>query len=344
LDFDEGTLEEVDVEDAADAHDAAVGEDIEAGDPLEDGDGQAEILADTADVIGGLTLDALRGTPAAFDARIHAVRPHPGQQQSARNLLRMNEGSEIRESHRSLEADPRIQDAYSLRCMPQVHGAARDAVAHVRRVLEIELNSATDNPLIFAAGPGVGEVLSGGNFHGQPVALALDFLALALQTLAGISERRTERLVNPFLNEGLPAFLASEPGLESGFMTPQVVAAALVSENKVLAHPASADSITTSGNKEDFVSMGPIAAQKAMQILENAEYLVAIELLCAAQAMEFRGPEKLGKGTRTVYSTLREAVPKLDEDRTLSEDIEKIRLIVRKGTILDEIERSPRAK
>ena len=294
---------------------------------------QAEILADTADVIGGLTLDALRGTPAAFDARIHAVRPHPGQQQSARNLLQMNEGSEIRESHRSLEADPRIQDAYSLRCMPQVHGAARDAVAHVRRVLEIELNSATDNPLIFAVDPGVGEVLSGGNFHGQPVALALDFLALALQTLAGISERRTERLVNPFLNEGLPAFLASEPGLESGFMTPQVVAAALVSENKVLAHPASADSITTSGNKEDFVSMGMGAALKLKQVARNTCLVLAAEALCAAQALDYRAPLRTGPRGRRACELIRSVSPRLTTDRPLAPDLDAAAALIGSGRL-----------
>ena len=221
----------------------------------------AENLVNTADVIGGLTLDALRGTDVAFDERIHKARPHRGQITTAANLRKMIEGSEIRRSHADCG---RVQDAYSLRCIPQVHGAVRDTLEHCRKVLEIEINSAVDNPLVFVKNPratdGEGDVLSGGNFHGEPLAFALDFLAIALAALAGISERRIERLVNPSLNEGLPPFLASGAGLNSGFMMPQVTAAALVSENKVLAHPASVDSITTSGNKEDYVSMGMTAA------------------------------------------------------------------------------------
>ncbi len=234
---------------------------------------QAYILADTADVIGALTLDALKGTDVAFDERIHKARPHSGQLLVAQNLRRMLEGSVIRESHLDCQ---KVQDAYSLRCMPQVHGAVRDTLAHCRQIFEIEMNSAVDNPLVFpeekkvgapkravgAAVPGV--ILSGGNFHGQPLAFALDFLAIAISALAGISERRLERLVNPALNEGLPPFLAPGAGLNSGFMMPQVTAAALVSENKVLSHPASVDSITTSGNKEDFVSMGMTAANKLL--------------------------------------------------------------------------------
>ncbi len=289
---------------------------------------QAENLVDTADVIGALTLDALRGTPAAFDERIQAARPHPGQQQSARHLRRMNEGSEIRESHRSPESDPRLQDAYSLRCMPQVHGAARDAVGYVRRVLEIEMNSATDNPLVFADAAGGSEVLSGGNFHGQPVALALDFLALALASLAGISERRIERLVNPSLNEGLPPFLASNPGLESGFMMAQVTAAALVSENKVLAHPASADSITTSGNKEDFVSMGMGAALKLKKVVENTRYALATEALCAAQGLDYRAPLQTGPRGRRACELIRSVSPRLTADRALAPDIEAVARLI----------------
>src|ERR1039458_26316 len=239
---------------------------------------QASILADTADVLGALVVDALKGTDVAFDERIHQARPHPGQLHVARNLRRMLEGSELRESHRGCG---KVQDAYSLRCIPQVHGAVRDTLAHCREVFEIEMNSAVDNPLVFpeekkvgAPKRGVGstvpgDILSGGNFHGEPLAFALDFLAIALTGLAGISERRIERLVNPALNEGLPAFLAPGAGLNSGFMMAQVTAAALVSENKVLAHPASVDSITTSGNQEDYVSMGMIGANKLLRGVNN---------------------------------------------------------------------------
>jgi histidine ammonia-lyase len=292
---------------------------------------QAEILADTADVVGALTLDALRGTPAAFDPRIHQARPHPGQIESARNLLRMSEGSEIRESHRSSESDPRLQDAYSLRCMPQVHGAVRDVISHARRVLEIELNSATDNPLVFATGGG--EVVLGGNFHGQPVAFALDFLALALTSLAGISERRLERLVNPSLNESLPAFLAGSPGLESGLMISQVVAAALVSENRVLAHPASADSITTSGNKEDFVSMGMGAALKLKRVVANARYVLAAEALAAAQGLEYRAPLRTGPRGRRALELIRSASPPLTRDRSLAPDLEAVSQLIASGRL-----------
>src|ERR1700733_1439787 len=228
----------------------------------------AEILVDSADVLGGLCCDALKGTDAAFDERIHRARPHAGQMKTAANLRKMIAGSQIRESHRSCG---RVQDAYSLRCIPQVHGAVRDTLAHCRQVFETEANSAVDNPLVFITNPenAEGDVISGGNFHGEPLAFALDFLAIALSALAGISERRIERLVNPALSEGLPPFLAPAAGLNSGFMMAQVTAAALVSENKVLAHPASVDSITTSGNKEDYVSMGMTAANKLKRVVEN---------------------------------------------------------------------------
>src|ERR1700737_2096758 len=244
----------------------------------------AETLVDSACVLGALCCDALKGTDTAFDERIHKARPHSGQLKSAANLRRMLEGSQIRDSHRDCG---RVQDAYSLRCIPQVHGAVRDTLAHCREVFEIEANSAVDNPLVFVRGGTArvgtgaspvqaeqssaagGDVVSGGNFHGEPIAFALDFLAIALGALAGISERRIERLVNPALSEGLPPFLAAGAGLNSGFMMAQVTAAALVSENKVLAHPASVDSITTSGNKEDYVSMGMTAAIKLKRILEN---------------------------------------------------------------------------
>jgi histidine ammonia-lyase len=242
----------------------------------------AEELAEKADVVCAMSLDALRGTPRAFEPALHQARPHPGQQVSAANLLRLLEGSEIRQSHLACK---RVQDAYSLRCAPQVHGAVRDTLAQARRVFEIELNSATDNPLVLGE-----EVVSGGNFHGQPLALQLDYMAIALAGLAGISERRVERLVNPALNEDLPAFLTKNPGLESGFMMAQVTAAALVAENRVLATPASPGSIPTSGNKEDFVSMGMTSALKLKQVVENTRMVLDIEAQAAARALDFLKP------------------------------------------------------
>src|ERR1700734_3877806 len=251
----------------------------------------AEILVDSADVLGGLCCAALKGTEVAFDKPIHKARPHNGQVKTAANLRKMLEGSQIRESHRECG---RVQDAYSLRCIPQVHGAVRDTLAHCREVFETEANSAVDNPLVFItdARNFIGDVISGGNFHGQPLAFALDFLGIALSALAGISERRIERLVNPALSEGLPPFLTQGAGLNSGFMMPQVTAAALVSENKVLAHPASVDSITTSGNKEDFVSMGMTAANKLKRIVDNTRNVLAIEAMAVAQAIDFLAPLK----------------------------------------------------
>ncbi len=290
---------------------------------------QASILAESADVVGSLTLDGLKGTPAPFDEKIHKVRPQRGQAISAANLRRLNAGSEIRESHRDSRIDPRVQDAYSLRCMPQVHGAVRDTIAFVRRTLEIELNSATDNPLIF---PNTHEVISGGNFHGQPLAQALDFLGIAISELAAISERRIERLINPEFGD-LPPFLAKDPGLHSGFMIAQVTAAALVSENKVLAHPACVDSIPTSGNREDFVSMGMGAALKAKQIIKNCETILGIELLCAAQGLDFQAPKKTGRLAHKAYRTLRRVVDHLGDDRDLHHDIEKARRLIGDGTI-----------
>jgi len=278
---------------------------------------EAETLADTADVAAGLTLDALRGTPTAFDSRIHDLRPFPGQKKSARNLLRLNQGSEIRESHRSAAKDPRVQDAYSLRCTPQVHGAVRDALAYARRVLTIEMNSGTDNPLVFGK-----EVLSGGNFHGQPVSLAMDLVAIALAQLGGISERRVQRLVNPALS-GLPAFLTKQAGLNSGFMMAQVTAAALTSENKALAHPASVDSIPTSG-QEDFVSMSMGAALKARQVADNVKTILAVELLCACQGIDLLAPLKTGRLPQRAQQAVRRVVPKLDADRPLTPDIEAV--------------------
>jgi histidine ammonia-lyase len=280
----------------------------------------AEKLAAAADVIGALTLEALRGTPVAFDEKIHALRPHAGQQASARRLRELIAGSEIRESHRDRAVDPRVQDAYALRCMPQVHGAVRDALAHTKQIIEIEINSATDNPLVFAE---AGEVLSGGNFHGEPVSLALDYAAVAIADLATISERRVERLVNPDLS-GLPAFLSPNPGTNSGLMIAQVTAAALIAENNVLAHPASVFTLPTSANKEDHVSMGMTAALKFAQIVRHVETVLAIELLCAAQGLEFLKPLKPGPKLQEVYKAVRERVPAIEQDVQLSGYIEAL--------------------
>lgn len=287
----------------------------------------AEVLVDSADVIGALTLDALRGTDVAFDARIHEARPHRGQLTTAANLRRMLEGSEIRRSHTDCN---RVQDAYSLRCIPQVHGAVRDTLTHCREVFETEINSAVDNPLVFVkdAQKAEGDVISGGNFHGEPLAFALDFLAIALSALAGISERRIERMVNPALNEGLPAFLAPGAGLNSGFMMPQVTAAALVSENKVLAHPASVDSITTSGNKEDYVSMGMTAALKLKRVVENTRNVLAIEAMAAAQAVEFLAPLKTSKRLQSAQFAIRAVSPPMDKDRVIYGDFVKIAEVI----------------
>jgi histidine ammonia-lyase len=298
----------------------------------------AETLVDSADVIGALTLDALRGTDTAFDERIHRARPHTGQLKTAENLRRMLEGSQIRESHRDCG---RVQDAYSLRCIPQVHGAVRDTLAHCRSVMETEINSAVDNPLVFVKNPkqedGEGDVISGGNFHGEPVAFALDFLGIALSALAGISERRLERLVNPALNEGLPPFLAAGAGLNSGFMMPQVTAAALVSENKVLAHPASVDSITTSGNKEDYVSMGMTAAMKLKRIVENTRNAMAIEAMAAAQALDFVAPLKAGKRGQAAHAAIRSVCPTMDKDRVMYQDFARIAELIAGGKIAEAL-------
>ncbi|MGH9578727.1 MAG: HAL/PAL/TAL family ammonia-lyase, partial [Terriglobales bacterium] len=296
--------------------------------------------------------DALRGTDVAFDERIHQARPHAGQLRSAENLRRMLQGSPIRESHRDCA---RVQDAYSLRCMPQVHGAVRDTLRWCREIFETEMNSAVDNPLVFAAAAerrasaaGVvvrnnpaedgratssGEVLSGGNFHGEPLAFALDFLGIALAALAGISERRVERLVNPALNEGLPPFLAAAAGLNSGLMMAQVTAAALVSENKVLAHPASVDSITTSGNKEDYVSMGMTAALKLKQIVGNTRTVLAIEAISAAQALDFLAPLKTSARGQAAWAAIREASPTMEQDRALTGDFERVAKTIKEGKL-----------
>jgi histidine ammonia-lyase len=277
---------------------------------------QCELLARAADVVCAMSLDALKGTPRAFDPRIHQIRPHPGQLQSAANLERLLEGSEIRESHITCR---RVQDAYSLRCAPQVHGSVRDTLAESRRVFEIELNSVTDNPLVIGD-----EIISGGNFHGEPLALALDYLAIALTALAGISERRIDRLVNPSLNEHLPAFLAGDPGLESGFMLIQVTAASLVAENRVLSNPASPGSITTSGNKEDFVSMGMTSALKLQQVVKNTRAVLAIEALTAARALDFLAPLKSSRAIEQTRASLRQACPAWQGDQTLSDKIQAV--------------------
>jgi histidine ammonia-lyase len=294
----------------------------------------AEMLVDTADVIGAMVLDALQGTDVAFDERIHQARPHAGQLKTAANLRLLLQGSQLRESHRDCG---RVQDAYSLRCIPQVHGAVRDTLAHCRGVMEIEANSAVDNPLVFLTGDGGGDVLSGGNFHGEPVAFALDFVGIALTALAGISERRIERLVNPSLNEGLPPFLAAGAGLNSGFMMPQVTAAALASENKGLAHPASVDSITTSGNKEDYVSMGMTAALKLQRIVTNTRNVMAIEAMAAAQALDFVAPLKTGKRGQAAHAAIRFVCPTMDKDRVMYKDFARIAELIASGKIAESL-------
>jgi histidine ammonia-lyase len=285
----------------------------------------AEALIDTAEVVCALTLDALRGTPRAFEQRLHAVRPHPGQLASAAHLLHLLEGSEIRASHVSCR---RVQDAYSLRCAPQVHGAVRDTLAEARRVFSVELNSATDNPLVFE-----NEVLSGGNFHGEPLALQLDYLAIALTALSGISERRIDRLVNPALNEDLPAFLAQQAGLESGLMMAQVTAAALVAENRVLATPASPGSITTSGNKEDFVSMGMTSALKWKRVVRNTRAVLAIEALASVRALEFLRPLKTSPVLEVARSRIKSVCAAIEGDRPISPDIAALESLIQSGQL-----------
>src|SRR6478672_9953730 len=313
----------------------------------------AETLVNSADVIGALTLDALRGTDVAFDERIHKVRPHNGQLTTAANLRKMLEGSQLRESHRDCD---RVQDAYSLRCMPQVHGAVRDTLTHCREVMEIEVNSAVDNPLVFlktvpthlgadavvrpaerSTASLEADVISGGNFHGQPLAFALDFLGIALGVLAGISERRLERLVNPALSEGLPPFLAAGAGLNSGFMMAQVAAASLVSENKVLSHPAAVDSITTSGNKEDYVSMGMTAALKLKKIVENTRNVLAIEAMAAAQALDFLAPLKTSKRGQAAHAAIRSVCATMERDRVMYPDFARIAELIASGKVAEAL-------
>jgi histidine ammonia-lyase len=292
---------------------------------------RAERLITLADVAGAMTLEALRGSQVPFDERLQAVRPHPGQAASARNLRVLLQDSEVMLSHKDCG---KIQDSYTLRCMPQVHGGARDALTFVRETLSRELNAATDNPLIFANS---GDILPGGNFHGHPVGLALDFLAVALTGLCGITERRIERLVNPQLSE-LPPFLVKASGLHSGFMVAQISAASLVSEAKLLASPATVDSIPTSGSKEDFVSMGWLAAVKASQIVELLAAVLTLEFLCAAQGLDFLRPLNPGRGVRRAYEVLRSHVTHLDQDRVLRQDFDRVLPLLLDGTLLNAVE------
>lgn len=297
----------------------------------------AERLARLADIAGAMSLEALMGTNTAFDERIHMLRSHPGQLDSAANLRGLTARSGIIASHRDCT---RVQDAYSLRCMPQVHGAAREAIGFARAIFERELNSVTDNPLLFlddGARPG-GVVLSGGNFHGQPLALALDTLAIGLTYLAGISERRIDRLVNPLTNEGLPPFLSPHGGLDSGYMIAQYTAAALVSDCRAWSHPASVDSVPTSGLQEDYNSMGAGAAHKARQVLEHARQVLAIELLLAAQALDLRAPLLPGVGSRAAQQAVRSRIPPLAGDRYLKTDVDAALALCRDDTVLEAVE------
>ena len=293
---------------------------------------RARRLARAADVACALSLEALQGSTTAFRPEIHELRPFPGQAAVAANVLRLVEGSAIVEAHRWCD---KVQDAYSLRCAPQVHGASRDLMAYVERTLEVELNAGTDNPLVLVE---TDEIVSAGNFHGQPLAFALDALALAVAELASISERRVERLTNPTLSEGLPGFLTADGGLNSGFMIPQYVAASLVSENKVLAHPASVDSIPTSAGQEDHVSMGNVSALTCWQVLANSERALAIELLAAVQAIEFHAPLSPGAGACAGHAAVRALSPPLDDDRSLSAEIELVASAIRSGEIVGAVE------
>jgi len=293
---------------------------------------EADILVDTADVAASLSLDALRGSPGAFDARIMHARAYAGAATTARNLAHLNEGSQIRESHRSAAKDTRVQDAYSLRCTPQVHGAVRDSLAQARAMAAVELNSATDNPLVFVRDANNGDIISGGNFHGQPLAMAADQVAIAIATLGGIVERRIEQMTNP-LTSMLPAFLTPEPGLNSGFMIAQVTAAALTSENKALATPHSVDSISTSGNQEDYVSMGMSGARRLGRMLVNLRNTIAIELLCACQGIDLLAPLQTGALAIKAYQAVRAKSAKVTEDRPLAAEIEAVSALVAAGTI-----------
>lgn len=298
---------------------------------------RARRLVKSVDIISAMSAQALMGSAAPYDSRIHAARPQHGQSISARNIARLMQNSPMVDSHADCE---KVQDPYSLRCAPQVHGASRNAFIHAYEIVEIECNSATDNPLIFADGPTEDDldILSGGNFHGQPIALVSDYCAIALAELANISERRIEQLVNPALSSGLPAFLSPNSGLNSGFMIAQVTAAALVSENKVLAHPASVDSIPSSANREDHVSMGTIAARKARTILEHVETVLGIELMCATQGIDLRRPLMCNPGIEAAFNAVREVVVMLGEDRFLQTDIERSTKLVTDGVIVDAVQ------
>ncbi len=296
----------------------------------------AKRLTKLADVALGMSLDVMMGTRRAFDERIHRLRPHQGQIDVAANINTLCAGSELMESHKDCD---RVQDCYSLRCAAQVHGACRDGIDHAERVLTTEINSVTDNPLVF---PDDNEVLSGGNFHGEPIALVMDYLTTCVSELGNISERRTAKMVDAANSEGLPAFLIEKEkgGLNNGFMIAQYTAAALVSENKVLAHPASVDSIPTSANQEDHVSMGTIAARQARKVSNNVEQVIAIEMMCAAQALDLRVPMKGGPGSQKAHELIRKQVPKLDEDRVLYYDLEKISEVILNNDFISEIEES----
>ncbi len=287
-------------------------------------------LSKTADIVAALTVEALNGVVDAYDDRVHKIRPHQGQINTAKNLLHLLQSSEMT----TRQGEIRVQDAYSLRCIPQIHGGSKDALKYVEDKVNIEMNSATDNPLIFED---TQDVISGGNFHGQPMALSFDFLGIALSELANISERRLERLVNPALSD-LPAFLTKNGGLNSGFMIVQYSAASLVSENKILAHPASVDSIPSSANQEDHVSMGTVAARKAREILENTRKVLAMELLAACQGIDLRGKKKLGKGTEIAYNIVREHVQTIEEDKIMYKEIDTSEQIIISNEILEEIE------
>jgi len=290
-------------------------------------------LSKMTDIAASMSLEVLMGSRTEFNPRIHKVRPHPGQGISANNMERITQNSEIITSHQDCS---RVQDAYTLRCSPQVHGASRDAINYCRNVIETEMNSSTNNPLIFAEQK---DFLLGGNFHGQPIALAMDFLSIAISELGNISERRIERLVNPMLS-GLPAFLVKTGGLNSGFMLAQYTAAALVSENKVLSHPASVDSIPTSANKEDHVSMGTIAARKCREIVRNTEFVIAVELLCASQALDLFTDMKAGQGTLAAYNAIRSSIPHMEKDRILSNDIDTMVNLIKNGEIIEAVEKA----
>jgi histidine ammonia-lyase len=295
---------------------------------------EAENISKSADIAGAQAVEALRGTNTPYLEISHRVRPHVGQAATARNLMRLLEHSEILASH---VACSKVQDAYSLRCIPQVHGAVKDALGFVRGVLEVEINAATDNPLVFAEEE---MVISGGNFHGQPISQGMDILAIALAELGNISERRIECMMDPSTSDHLPPFLTAHPGLNSGLMMVQVTAAALVSENKTLAHPACVDSIPTSANKEDFVSMGAYAALKAREVARNVLPVVAIELLCGAQGLEFRELLRPGRGVAAAHDFIRASVPALEHDRAQTTDIEKVSEMVRDGSLVSRVEQA----